>query len=126
MKEALQSWLDQMPPLPGLLGCGICCPDNACLTRSWAPEYESKALEQVVRYAVDALEVLRSLNLPSARLRWLSELVVVYFEQRQDGACLCLLTTHDLWSGEGDSITGLLEQFQSLGGEAGAGAETDS
>ena len=46
--------------------------------------------------------------------RSIFEKTVVYFERRPDGADMCLVTSHDPWVGEGETISTLISDFRTF------------
>jgi hypothetical protein len=112
MSKALHTWLDGLDEIPGVLGCGLRLPDRSSAARSWSDTCPKETVEKVLRHGLDVMEVLRARRLPAGRLRWLFTEALVYCEQRRDGACLCLISTHDPWLGEGEAVTLLIGEFR--------------
>ena len=113
MNDALQHWFEQLPGFPGLFATCLLCPGREAVVRSWSPEFAPDAVAGMPRQITDIIEVLQASKLPSVKLRWIFEKSVMYYERRRDGAGLCLITSHEPWIGECESVTDLIEEFRS-------------
>lgn len=112
MSTALQSWLEQVPEFNGLLAVYAVAPGQPPHLRSCAEDFNSEAILALHRQINDVLDVLEAGQNPARKLRWIFDQTVVYFERRKDSAGMCLITTHDPWVGEGDTITDLIAEFR--------------
>ncbi|MCU0772223.1 MAG: hypothetical protein MUE94_10720 [Verrucomicrobia bacterium] len=114
MSNALQLWLAQIPTCNGLLGAYLVEPGREPEVRSWSERCQTAGIQALHRQVRDVLDVLGARDMPARKLRWIFEETVVYYERRPDGAGLCLISTHDLWIGEGEVITGLIQDFRNV------------
>ena len=112
MSPALQSWLDGIPAFPGLLGAYAVEKEETPSIRSCSEECSANGIASLHRQVRDVVDVLDTGDLPARKLRWIFERAVVYFERRQDGTGMCLITTHDPWIGEGETITQVIDAFR--------------
>jgi len=112
MSAALQSWLDQISAFNGLLAAYVVAPHQPPVVRSCAEEFNIEGVLSLHRQVSDVLEVLDAGNNPTRKLRWIFQQTVVYFERRKDGAGMCLITSHDPWVGESDTISNLIAGFR--------------
>jgi hypothetical protein len=112
MSSPLHSWLAALPAFNGLLGAYIADQHQTPDARSWSERYSPDALCALHRQVCDVIEVLAAGDLPARKLRWIFDQSVVYYERRPDGVGLCLITTHDPWTGDSDTITQIIHQFR--------------
>ena len=93
LKEGLENWLDSIPPLAGVLACGMRMPDRSTVNRSFDDGFPDASLDNAWRCVADTLQVLRSQRLPGRRLRWTYENHLLQCAVRSDGAFLGIITT---------------------------------
>lgn len=114
MTTPLQQWFEQQPGFAGLFAGCLLCPGQPAAVRSWSEDFAHKAVTTMPRQITDVIEVLQASKLPSAKLRWIFEKSIVYYERRGDGAGLCLITSHEPWVGENESVTNLIDEFRRI------------
>lgn len=114
MSDTLQQWFQQLPGFSGLFAGCLLRPGREAVVRSWSEDLTSEKVSGMPRQINDVVEVLQSCKLPALKLRWIFEGSVVYYESRRDGAGLCLITSHEPWVSEGDSVNDLISEFRSL------------
>jgi hypothetical protein len=114
MNTRFASWLAGHAGFDGLRGLGVAAAGASPEFRIWDKETPVAELAGVWRQAVDVTEVLRAGTLPSQKLRWMFDRVIVYFERRRDGAMLLLITTEEPWVGGGDPVAALLTSFRAV------------
>ncbi len=93
LKEGLENWLDSVPPLAGVLACGMRMPDRSTVNRSFDDGFPDASLDNAWRCVADTLQVLRSQRLPGRRLCWTYENHLLHCAVRPDGAFLGIITT---------------------------------
>lgn len=113
MSQPLESWLERVPTFPGLLGAYVASPQQQPDVRSWSDACTAEGIQALHGQMSDVVDVLDAGEMPARKLRWIFGKAVVYFERRKDGARMCLITTHDPWVGENDTITNLITDFRS-------------
>ena len=114
MNDRLNSWIEKVPAFDGLVGVYVTQPDQPLTIQCYAEEYSRERMLSVHRQIQDVVDVLEAGRLPARRLRWIFHDTVVYFERRQDGAGMGLITSHDPWIGEGKTITRLIKGFREV------------
>lgn len=114
MSHPFEAWFNELPGFSGLFAGSLTLPDQKPLARSWSSEFKTSTVANLQRQAADVIDVLQAGKLPARKLRWIFGRTVVYFERRLDGADLCLITSHDLWVGEGEAITTLISDFRTF------------
>ena len=88
MKESLSQWLSRRARLRGVLACGVRFPDKTSFTQSWSPEFTAPSLENALRCASDAFQVLKVNFFPNERVRWVYEKALLHCARREDGEWL--------------------------------------
>ena len=115
MNEIINRWIERIPPVSGVLACGVRHPDNTSASRSWSDELAAEALDNAWRGAADVFHVLKLNRLPFERMRWVYEQALLYCEQNEDGACFVLFTARDPQRVDHEGIARLLREFHTLG-----------
>jgi hypothetical protein len=120
MREILQRWLTRRPPCPGVAAWGLCFPDQAVLTRSFAGEEAPAVLETVWFELAEALRQAPQHDLETAGMRWVFSQHVLYAAARPDGTCLGVLADAKLDEAGRSCIERTLSDFKALRGPATA------
>ena len=114
MKELLSQWLSRRARLRGVLACGVRFPDKTSFTQSRSPEFTAPSLENALRCASDAFQVLKVNFFPDERVRWVYEQVLLHCARREDGICLGIFTAKDQGSVDAAEIERLIAEFYAL------------
>lgn len=114
MNETVNNWLTEKMKLPGLLACGIRCPDRRTFTRSQLPQFTSAALENACRCLSDTFHVLQSNRFATQHVRWVFEKNFYYGYMRQDGVCLGIITGREAPNLQPADLEQLIQEFQGL------------
>jgi hypothetical protein len=115
MKEILDQWLENVPPVSGVLACGLRYADNTSSSKSWSDTYPEPALENAWRCVADAFQVLKLNRLPGERMRWVYEQALLYGERRKDGVCFAMFTERDPQAVDLEAVVRLIQEFHALG-----------
>ena len=118
MKAFLSQWLGRHARLRGVLACGVGFPDKTFLTQSWSPEFPTQSLDNAMRCASDAFQVLGVNFFPNERVRWVYEKALLHCARRADGICLGIFTDVDPGSIDAAEIERLIAEFRALRGNA--------
>ena len=114
MKEFFTQWLSRRAQLRGVLACGVRFPDKTSLTQSWSPEFTAPSLENAMRCAGDAFQVLKVNFFPDERVRWVYEQVLLDCARREDGICLGIFAAKDRGAADAAEIERLIAEFRGL------------
>jgi hypothetical protein len=114
VKEAIKEWLMRMPPLPGLLACGVRFNDQTALCRSYSRDFPVVALEQAWRCVADTFRVLRVHRLPGSRLCWVYARARLFCVRREDGTILSLFVCVERADWDVSRLEGLIADFEAL------------
>ena len=114
MKEFLSQWLNRRARLRGVLACGVRFPDKTSLTQSWSPEFAGPSLDNALRCASDAFQVLKLNFFPNERVRWVYEKALLHCARREDGICLGIFTAKDPGAVDAAEIERLIAEFRAL------------
>ena len=112
--EPIKNWLTQVPPVRGLLACGVRFTDGLALSQSHSCDCPLAALEHAWRCVADTFEVLAAYRQPATRLRWRYELAHLHCARRPDGTLLGLFVTARSADLDAATIERLMAEFESL------------
>ena len=115
MSTPLAQWFQDLPAFNGLLAAFVIPAGHAPVIRSWSDDLTPDGIAAAHQQIKDVVEVLETSRMPARKLRWIFGRTVIYFEHRRDGAGLCLITTHDPWTGDGDVVPTLIADFRAAG-----------
>jgi hypothetical protein len=118
MKGLLNEWLGQIPPVTGVLACGLRHADQSACTRTFSPEFSEAALENAWRCVGDAFQVLKHNRLPTEQMQWAYENAMLFCALRPDGACLAVFTSKDPQAVDANGVERLFAEFQTLGAQS--------
>jgi hypothetical protein len=114
MKEFISQWLSRRARLPGVLACGVRFPDKTTLSQSWSPEFTGPSLDNALRCASDAFQVLKANVFPNERVSWVYEKVLLHCACREDEICLGIFTANDPGAVDAAEIERLIAEFRAL------------
>jgi hypothetical protein len=114
MKDLLQRWLNRRPPCPGVVAWGLCFPDQAIHTCSFAGEDSAVALDAVWAELAETLRMVPPADADTSRMRWVFSQHLLYAACRPDGACLGVLAELNLDEPARACIERTLSDFRAL------------
>ena len=114
MKEFFSQWLSRRARMRGVFACCIRFPDKTTLTQSWSPEFTVPSMENALRCASDAFQVLRVNFFPNERVRWVYEKVQLDCTRREDEICLGIFAAKEPEAVDAAEIERLIAEFRAL------------
>ena len=113
-KEQLSNWLRAAPAVRGTLARSIRFPDQTFVSEGAGADFPTTALEQAWRVMSDTFQVLNAQRFPPDRLSWVYDRAVLHGAQRADGAMLGVFSVRKTSEVDGEGLSRLLNEFQSL------------